>query len=293
MRNAFAEETTELFGRNENLALILGDIGVYGFREVLEKYPSRAMNIGILEQSMIGVGAGMSSEGMIPIIHTIAPFLVERALEQIKIDFGYQGLPGNLVSVGASFDYSSLGCTHHCPGDVSILSNIPGLNIFIPGHEKEFRSSFKANWNNKSLNYFRLSEKTNLENFELGLGETQKLTSGNAACLVVIGPLLDEVRVAISGLDIELHYTNTLSSSLNLNLQSQFPGNKLIIVEPFYSGAISQHLNSTIESTELRILQIGVPRIFIRRYGSHDDLMRFVGLDAKSIRVKLEKFLAQ
>jgi len=214
------------------------------------------MTIGILEQSMIGIGAGMSSEGMIPIIHTIAPFLVERALEQIKIDFGYQGLSGNLVSVGASFDYSTLGCTHHCPGDVNILSNIPGLNIFIPGHEKEFRNSFKTNWNNKSLNYFRLSEKANLENFDLELGETQKLTAGNAACLVVIGPLLDEVRAAISELDIELHYTNTLSSSLSLRLQSQFPGNKLIIVEPFYSGSIRQHLDSTLESTALRILQI-------------------------------------
>ena len=167
MRKIFTKVASQLIENEANAALLLGDIGVFGFREVLSKYPQRVFNLGILEQSMISLGAGLSSEEIIPIIHTIAPFMVERALEQIKIDFGYQNLPGNLVSVGASFDYTKLGCTHHCPADVNILSNIPGIRIFIPGHSDEFQDQLKENWNNGSLNYFRLSEHENTQSFKL------------------------------------------------------------------------------------------------------------------------------
>ena len=100
-----------------------------------KKHPLRAHNIGILEQSTIGLAAGLSLAGHFPIVHTIAPFLVERAYEQIKIDLGYQQLGSNLVSVGGSYDYAGLGCTHHCPADVGILNKIPGIEIIVPGHK--------------------------------------------------------------------------------------------------------------------------------------------------------------
>ena len=73
-----------------------------------------------MEQSMIGFAAGLSKAGFIPIIHTIAPFLVLRALDQIKIDFVYNKLKCNIVSVGASNDYTKLGTTHHCFEDINI-----------------------------------------------------------------------------------------------------------------------------------------------------------------------------
>ena len=146
MRKTFTSTASKIIKENKNTALLLGDIGVYGFRDILSAHPERAFNIGILEQSMVSMAAGLASEGIIPIIHTIAPFIVERALEQIKVDFGYQKLPGNFVSVGASFDYAKLGCTHHCPGDVNILSNIPKVNIFIPGHAKEFENQLLNNF---------------------------------------------------------------------------------------------------------------------------------------------------
>jgi transketolase len=96
---------------------------------------------------------------IIPIIHTIAPFLVLRALDQIKIDFVYNKLRGNIVSVGASNDYTKLGTTHHCFEDISILSNYENINIFIPSNEKEFKYLFTKYYNNNSINYFRIAEK--------------------------------------------------------------------------------------------------------------------------------------
>ena len=119
MRKQLVKSVSNLLVNDKNTILLLGDIGVFGFRDSFKEYPDRVYNIGILEQSTISLSSGLSSVGLIPIVHTIAPFLVERCLEQLKVDFGYQELNGNFISIGSSYDYSSLGGTHHCPGDIS------------------------------------------------------------------------------------------------------------------------------------------------------------------------------
>ena len=91
---------------------------------------------------MISMAAGLSNEGLKPIVHTIAPFIVNRAYEQLKIDFGYNKLNGNFVSIGASYDYASLGCTHHCPEDINLMYNIPNMQIVVPGSSEEFDALF-------------------------------------------------------------------------------------------------------------------------------------------------------
>ena len=77
------------------------------------------------------MAAGLSKVGLNPVVHTIAPFLIERSYEQIKIDLCYNNLKTNLVSVGNSFDYSGLGCTHHCPNDVMLINNLPNIDDWL------------------------------------------------------------------------------------------------------------------------------------------------------------------
>src|SRR6266568_1550695 len=165
MRKQFVKTVTDLLRQDNRVVLLLGDIGVYGFRDAFKEFPDRVYNVGILEQSTVSMAAGLAQAGMIPIVHTIAPFLVERAFEQLKIDFGYQRLPGIFVSVGGSYDYASLGCTHHCPGDVALMQTIPGSQIFVPGHPVEFGSLLTQTYNNGGLKYFRLSERSNKQAF--------------------------------------------------------------------------------------------------------------------------------
>lgn len=291
MRKTFARIYTEILQDNESASLLLGDIGVYGFRDALHNFPNRVFNIGILEQSMIGVAAGMSTVGVTPTIHTIAPFMVERALEQIKVDFAYQGLPANLVSVGASFDYAALGCTHHCPADVNIISNIPGTEIFIPGHADEFTKMFQKNWNNGKLNYFRLSEQENESKFNPELGSTERITQGDQGIVVAVGSILDEVLMAIQGLSLELHYVSSFSALHDLDIHISNSSNKVILVEPYYSGLLLQKSMGVFCSQGFQVLQIGIPRDFIRKYGTYAEQLKFVGLDATSIRERIVRFL--
>ena len=291
MRKTFVDVVSAVFAENTNCALFLGDIGVFGFRKVLEEHPLRAFNIGILEQSMIGVASGYAYRGVIPIVHTIAPFMVERALEQIKIDFGYQELPGNFVSVGASFDYAALGCTHHCPADVNILSNVPGARIFIPGTALEFREQFEKNWNNGCLNYFRLSEEFNsTSNIEAVSGPTL-IKGGSEATVIAIGPTLDLILSATSDMNVQVLYLNNLVKN-ELYLDPSFcPSKKLIVIEPYYSGAFLQLISDTLSNNAIRVLQVGVPKNFSRNYGSSQDHFDAIGFSPKLMREKMSRFI--
>ena len=104
MRNRFASVTNELLDTNERVAIVLADISGDKFKEAQEKHPFRRINVGIREQLLVNVGAGMALAGMRPIVHTFAPFLVERAFEQVKLGFAHQGVGGVLVSIGGSYD---------------------------------------------------------------------------------------------------------------------------------------------------------------------------------------------
>ena len=290
MRKTFVNCVEEIFNQGSDSVLILGDIGVFSFQQLKFEFPNRVLNIGILEQSMIGVASGYSSEGIIPIVHTIAPFLVERALEQIKIDFGYQKLSGNLVSVGASIDYSKLGATHHCPSDVSILSNVPGTEIFIPGHKDEFKNHFLSNWNSGSLNYFRLSEIQNKKPNDLKLGEIIPIKHGSLGLVIAVGPFLEEAIQAVGDLDIEIHYANSISSQNIMKINSSFPGQKVMIYEPYYSGPLLQKVISQINEAKCEILQVGIPNIYIHEYGTYQEILNFLRVDSKSLRSIAQDF---
>jgi len=290
MKNQFTKTVESLFKKDDRLVLLLGDIGVYGFRNTIKKYPTRAFNIGILEQSTIGIAAGFSLSGYIPIIHTIAPFLVERALEQIKIDFGYQNLNGNLVTAGASYDYSALGCTHHCPGDVEIMSSIPNSRIIVPGGAKEFDILFRQIYS-KGLNYFRLSEKSHDEKVKVNFGKAKVIKKGSLVTIIAVGPTLSDVIEASCDLDVTILYYTTIQPFDFLTLKQNLKNKKIVTVEPYYKGVIASKIIEGMGDTDLSIKTIGVPHEFIRHYGRVSEHDQYCGLDVKSIRHTIQEYL--
>lgn len=153
MRASFPKTVLEIMDKDERIVVLLGDIGVHAFRDVFTKYPNRIFNVGILEQSMVGMAAGLAMAGLIPIVHTIEPFLVERAFEQIKDDFGYQELIGTLVGVDVSGN--NYGSTHECPYALQMMGFINGMKVFDPGTPEVFSLWLKENYD-KSLNYIRI-----------------------------------------------------------------------------------------------------------------------------------------
>jgi transketolase len=266
MRKIFSEITDQIIREDEKTVLLLGDIGVFAFRKTIEDFPLRAMNFGIMEQTMISFASGLAKEKFIPIVHTIAPFLVERAYEQLKVDFGYQQLGGNFISVGASNDYSSLGCTHHCPGDVAALLNIPGFEVIVPGSQIEFKEAFYKKYANNNPTYFRLTEFPNSENLPFNNGQGLKLKNGKAATIIAIGPVLDLVLPVTKNLDVEVLYINQIMPFNRELISSNCKSNKILIVEPFYSGTILPYVMESLSGRKLLIEQAGISREFMTDY---------------------------
>jgi transketolase len=155
-RQQFPKTVLDIMNKDERVIVLLGDIGVFAFQDVFKSYPQRCFNIGICEQSMVGMAAGLSMAGFIPIVHTIEPFLVDRAFEQIKDDFGYQELKGNIVGVDVSDTAPNLGYTHQCPYALSHMRDVQGMNVFDPGSASELDFHLKENYD-KGLNYFRIA----------------------------------------------------------------------------------------------------------------------------------------
>jgi transketolase len=240
---------------------------------------------------MTSLASGLALEGMIPIVHTIAPFITERNYEQLKLDFGYQHQCGNFISVGNSYDYSALGSTHHCPADVNILKQIPNMEIVVAGSASEFDSLFKQSYNNGNPTYYRLSETPNVNTITVGtFGKGNIIKTGKKATIVVVGNLLDKVIDSAWDKDVTILYYTTLSPFDYELLINTLQSNKILICEPYYSGALTHEIMSNVK-IPLRIETIGVPHKFLTNYGSKLDHDEAIGLTVKNIRYKLECLL--
>ena len=134
MRRSFGKIITELADRDEKIYVIVGDIGYRVFDEFRQKHPDRFINIGICEQSMIGVSAGMALEGLNPWVYTITPFLIERPFEQIKLDIDQQNV--NVKLVGYS-DYPTLGPTHTELNGKKLMQVFKNITSYFPKNGDE------------------------------------------------------------------------------------------------------------------------------------------------------------
>jgi transketolase len=292
MRSQFTKSIIDIFKKNKKILLILGDIGVFGFKDLIKKKNSRAINIGILEQATISFAAGLSKIGFIPIVHTIATFMVNRAFEQLKLDFGYQKLNGNFISIGASYDYAALGCSHHCPEDVNLMKNIPNMQIIIPGNSSEFHQLFTQSYKKKLPKYFRLSIEENVFTSKIAYGKAQILNQGKNITVFAIGPVLNFVLEECKKFNLNLiYYTTVRPFDYKILDKIRNKTKKIIIVEPFYCGSITNEVLSYYKKDNLKIESISIPYKFLDKYGLKKEHDENLGFSIKNFQKKIVTML--
>jgi transketolase len=282
VRKIFPQIVEELMKKNKKIFCLLGDIGVFSFRNIFNEHKDRILNMSTMEQSMIGFAAGLSRAGFIPIIHSIAPFLVLRALEQIKIDFVYNKLNCNIVSVGASNDYSKLGSTHHCFEDVSVLSNYKDINLFIPSNPIEFKYLFKKNYNNNSINYFRISE--NNLNFNIKTNG-YLVNKNNKSLIIIVGSSINFSEIMKKNFDY--YYVNTINKNINLKFLKKYE--KIIIIEPYFGNILERRIKHLFYNKK-NICTISYEETIIRKYGSKLEQDKFLNFDKIKILKRINDF---
>ena len=146
MRIRFGKEIRNLARKDKNIFLLVGDIGYRVFDEFREEFPERFLNLGICEQSIIGVAAGLSLEGLKPWVYTITPFLIERPFEQIKLDIDQQKTNVKLVGYA---DYPTLGPTHKELNAKKMMSLFKNIKSFYPKSEREVIKNTKQCYQSK------------------------------------------------------------------------------------------------------------------------------------------------
>jgi transketolase len=293
MRERFAATAIDLVDEAERAVVVLAEIGVDSFEDALRAYPDRVVNIGIMEQALVGVAAGMAMEGFHPLVHTIAAFLVERPFEQLKVDFGYQGLSGTFVSVGGSYDYSTSGCTHHAPGDVQALRGIPRMRVLVPGHADEVDRLMRGTFGDDDPTYIRTSTTQNRSSFDVEPGRLAVIRRGTRASVIAVGPLLSRTLDATEDLDVSVLYATTVEPFDVETLRSVVnDGSTVAIVEPYYEGTTLGAMRAGIDDRTARVVSIGVPRRFLHEYGTPQEHDAALGLDGVGIRRRLSAVLA-
>jgi len=284
MRKQFKDTTLELAGKDDKVVVILGDISHFLFNDFQQKYPTRFYNMGICENALISITAGLSAQGFHPFVHTITPFLTERSLEQIKLDMGYNRFGGNIVTTGASFDYAWDGATHHCYTDLAILRLIPGMEVTQPGNKQELDTLIRSQYKNGKPTYFRLSDHghTVAMPIEFGKGVALKDT-GAAVTVMTAGPILTNVLEACADLPVNLVYFHTLKP-IDKELIARYRHTKIIVVHDAFG--LHEAIN---EVPDLRTVYHGLPDQFCVWYGTVHDIRKNIGLDPAGIRAAIQK----
>lgn len=294
MRDRFGHVAGSLVAEDERAFVLLADISNDRFDAARARHPDRIVKLGIMEQTVVSAAAGLALEGFIPIVHSIAPFIALRPIEQIRDDFLYQQLGGNIVSIGASYDYAEDGYTHHAPDDIPALRGLAGLEIVVPGTPAELEALLRAAFDDGAATYYRLSEQRNRSDRAVRFGELDVVrhTPGTPVVLAV-GPLLDRVLEATRDLDVSVAYATTIApfdASTLRSLAGDAP--EVFIVEPWYAGALAADVVAALAPKPVRVGGVGVPRQVTTGYGSADDFDADFGLTATGVRERLQAFVA-
>jgi len=291
MRDTFVATTTSLLAEDPRTALVLADISADAFACAQSSHPDRVLNVGIREQLMAGVAGGLALTGLRPYVHSYAPFVIDRAYEQIKLDLGHQDVGAVLVSIGASYDASAVGYTHHSPGDVALLDTLDGWTVHVPGHPDEVPTLLREAAKNDDRIYVRLSTQQNARAYEPTPAIKLVRRGWNGAPVVLaVGPMLDPVLDAVRDLDVTVAYTLT-PRPLDVVGLRELVSRDVIVVEPYLAGTSSRLVAAALSGVPHRELHLGVGRAEQRGYGTPADHARWHGLDPAGLRASITKFL--
>jgi len=198
MRDALLARISKLAESDKDIVILTADLGYGVFEEFESKFPGQFFNVGVAEQNMTGIAAGLALEGKKVITYSIGNFPTLRCLEQIRNDVCYHELNVTIIAAGGGFSYGQLGMSHHATEDISIMRSLPNTTVVVPSTPWEAAEAIDALIKNQGVGYLRLdkskgSQKDTDDNFELGKALKISSEDGKDVCFFVTGGIIDEV----------------------------------------------------------------------------------------------------
>lgn len=203
MRSTFIDWLTKKAKSDERIILLTADLGYSVVEKFANEFPDRFINVGVAEQNMTGIAAGLASDGMRPYTYSIGIFPTFRCAEQIRNDIDYHNLPVVNSMVGCGVAYGALGYTHHAIQDIALMRSLPNMMIATPADPKEVLEILNWHYLNPKPIYLRMHRSKNPvlheKNIDLQPGSPIQLNLINKknneknTCIVGIGSILNKV----------------------------------------------------------------------------------------------------
>jgi transketolase len=200
MRTTFIESLVELAGHDRRVHLLTADLGYSVLEKFRQAFPDRYTNVGVAEQNMIGIAAGMAMCGKVVFVYSIANFPTLRCYEQVRVDVCYHQANVKVVAVGGGLAYGAQGYTHHGVEDLAVMRALPGMTVVAPGDPVETRLCTAAIAEHPGPAYLRLGKANEpvvhktTPPFELG--RAIRLRQGGEATLISTGAMLHDCAQA-------------------------------------------------------------------------------------------------
>ena len=296
MRIAFVNTLLEMAKKDKRIMLLTGDLGFSVFEQYIKELPKQYLNMGIAEQNMTGVAAGMAMEDKIPLIYSIVPFATMRNFEQIRNDICYQNLNVKIVGVGAGFSYGPYAHTHHGLEDIGILRTLANLIILCPGDPIEVTLTTKAMLNHVGPVYLRLGKAgepnihETIPNFKIGKGIV--IEDGKDLTIIATSTFLQRAWEVTSSLKqkglfvrlISMHTIKPLDTQIILESARKTPA-IFTLEEHSIIGGLGSAVAEVLAENNMGLIfkRIGVPDRFSKVIGSQEYMRQENGLSIDQI----------
>lgn len=303
-RVAFAETLMELAAEDRRIVAVCNDsVGSSNLVEFKERFPGRLINVGIAEQNMVGVAAGLANTGLIPFVCAAAPFLTGRALEQIKADVAYSGYHVVLCGMSPGMAYGQLGATHHSIEDLSWLRAIADLDIVVPADPQQTRQAVRWAASSRRGAFLRIPRfkvpAVSGPHSSFRLGHADVLREGSDVAIIAAGSMVaraleaaDKVRLE----NIEARVLNMASISpldRDAVLAAAETGGIVTAEEATVTGGLGSAVASlVVQNRPVPMRILGVPRAFAPT-GTAGFLLDHFALTADRIAHEVRAVIAQ
>ena len=295
LRDSIFNEICKLMEKDEKIIMLTADHSAFGLNTLRETFPDRYINVGIAEQDMISVAAGLALDGMKPIVYSIINFTTFRCLEQINVDVSMMNLPIIILGVGAGFCYSTDGPTHHGVQDIGIMKMIPNLKIFNVSEEISSNKSLMEAYKYNGPSYIRFDK-----------GDYNNITCIEYDGFRVIKPPVDGKLIISTGTlihDVIVASNDIQCGLIDVYKLKEFPDifniikdikEILIIEEHFINGGLGTILLEEINKHgyyNIKVKRLGLENTHVFMYDNNrQNMLEKYKLDVHNLKTFITEF---
>jgi len=305
MRSAFFRELVELAAQDERIHLVVGDLGFGAVEPFARRFPDRFLNVGVAEQNMTGVAAGLALCGKVVFTYSIGNFPTLRCLEQIRNDVCYHQVNVKIVAVGGGLAYGPLGMTHHATEDLAIMRALPGMLVVAPGDPWEVEQATRAIAVESGPCYLRLGRVGEprlhgaRDTFQLGRGI--RMRDGRDLTIISTGGVLEIAleaagQLATIGIETRVVSMHTLKpfDEAEVIAAATETGAIATLEEHSLIGGLGSAVAEILAESaapSIRLKRFALPSAFVGEAGSQEYLRARYGLSPKAIVESLQTWL--